>query len=253
MRVHWCSRSRPTATPSSPTPRGGQFLTLRIPSERTGSVARCYSLASSPFTDDLLKVTVKRTSTGYASNWLCDNVRTGDLIEVLPPAGGVFTPKDFDDDLLLFAGGSGITPVMSILKAALSEGSHEVVLFYANRDESSVIFAGELRELAAAYAGRLTVLHWLESVQGVPTVAQLAALSAKLDGHRVFTCGPALRTPGADRVRGNRPPPVQSSHRLPAGRPPRVAEQRPQIGAGLVSGVVESRPPFLYDAAAQPQ
>ncbi|NKY62640.1 ferredoxin--NADP reductase [Gordonia rubripertincta] len=168
----------------------GQFLTLRIPSERTGSVARCYSLASSPFTDDLLKVTVKRTAAGYASNWLCDNVRTGDLIEVLPPAG-VFTPEDFDDDLLLFAGGSGITPVMSILKAALSEGSHEVVLFYANRDESSVIFAGELRELAAAYADRLTVMHWLESVQGVPTVAQLAALSAKLDGHRVFTCGPA--------------------------------------------------------------
>ncbi len=52
----------------------GQFLTLRIPSDRTGSVARCYSLASSPFTDDLPKVTIKRTAGGYGSHWLCDNV-----------------------------------------------------------------------------------------------------------------------------------------------------------------------------------
>src|SRR5690625_889784 len=53
----------------------GQFLTLRIPSDRTGSVARCYSLCSSPFTDDALTVTVKRTADGYASNWLCDHAR----------------------------------------------------------------------------------------------------------------------------------------------------------------------------------
>jgi len=51
----------------------GQFLTLRVPSDRTGSVARCYSLCSSPFTDDALTVTVKRTADGYASNWLCDH------------------------------------------------------------------------------------------------------------------------------------------------------------------------------------
>ena len=61
----------------------GQFLTLRIPSTRTGSVARCYSLASSPHTDVEPKVTIKRTVDGYGSNWLCDNVRVGDTIEVL--------------------------------------------------------------------------------------------------------------------------------------------------------------------------
>ncbi|MCZ4652806.1 ferredoxin--NADP reductase [Gordonia amicalis] len=167
----------------------GQFLTLRVPSEQTGSVARCYSLASSPFTDELLKVTVKRTHDGYASNWLCDNVSVGDTLEVLPPAG-VFTAKDFDDDLLLFAAGSGITPVMSILKSALSQGSRKVVLLYANRDEKSVIFAAELRELAAAHGDRLTVVHLLESVQGLPTVPQLAALASAYTGHRVFMCGP---------------------------------------------------------------
>ena len=57
--------------------KAGQFLTLRIPSERTGSVARCYSLSSAPDEDSQLKVTVKRTRDGYGSNWLCDNVCVG--------------------------------------------------------------------------------------------------------------------------------------------------------------------------------
>ncbi|MFZ2172573.1 MAG: ferredoxin--NADP reductase [Rhodococcus sp. (in: high G+C Gram-positive bacteria)] len=167
----------------------GQFLTLRIPSELTGSVARCYSLASSPFTGELPKVTVKRTAGGYGSNWLCDNVDVGDIIEVLPPAG-LFTPATFDDDLLLFAAGSGITPVMSILKSALTEGDRDIVLVYANRDEKSVIFAEELRELSRRHHDRLTVIHWLESVQGLPTPEQLARISARLGDHRAFLCGP---------------------------------------------------------------
>src|SRR5439155_10086266 len=133
--------------------------TLRVPSDKTGSVARCYSLASSPHIDDAPKVTVKRTVGGYASNWLCDNVSAGDRIDVLPPAG-TFTPADLDTDFLLWAGGSGITPVMSILKSALCAGTGRVVLVYANRDERSVIFADELRSLTARHGGRLTVVHW---------------------------------------------------------------------------------------------
>ena len=167
----------------------GQFLTLRIPSDRTGSVARCYSLASSPFTDDSPKVTVKRTSDGYGSNWVCDNVEPGDTLEVLPPSG-VFTPKNLDDDLLLFGAGSGITPVMSILKSALSQGSGSVVLVYANRDFESVIFGQELRELAAKYADRLTVVHWVEPLQGLPTARQLATLATPFTEHEIFMCGP---------------------------------------------------------------
>ncbi|QTJ66707.1 ferredoxin--NADP reductase [Rhodococcus sp. ZPP] len=167
----------------------GQFLTLRIPSDRSGSVARCYSLASSPFTDDLPKVTVKRTADGYGSHWLCDHVDVGDRIEVLPPAGA-FTPVDLDEDVLLFAAGSGITPVMSILKSALSQGSGKVMLFYANRDERSIIFAAELRELASRHDDRLTVVHWLESVQGLPTARQLASLSDRWHDRRAYVCGP---------------------------------------------------------------
>lgn len=116
--------------------RPGQFLTVRIPSDRTGHVARSYSLSSAPGIDDELKVTVKRTSGGYGSNWLCDNVEPGNFLTVLPPSGR-FTPADFTSDFLLFAAGSGITPIISILKTALLRSDRSVVLFYANRDRKS--------------------------------------------------------------------------------------------------------------------
>ncbi|MFC9896583.1 2Fe-2S iron-sulfur cluster-binding protein [Nocardia sp. NPDC127579] len=174
----------------------GQFLTLRVPSDQTGSVARCYSLASSPYTDDKPKVTVKRTEGGYGSNWLCDNVKAGDQLEVLPPSG-VFTPRDLDEDLLLFGAGSGITPVMSILKSALARGNGRIVLVYANRDPHSVIFADELRELSDKHAGRLTVIHWLEHLQGLPSVEGLATLVRPYTAYESFMCGPK---PFMDRV-----------------------------------------------------
>ncbi|MGU3293487.1 2Fe-2S iron-sulfur cluster-binding protein [Williamsia sp. M5A3_1d] len=167
----------------------GQFLTLRIPSEQTGSVARCYSLASSPSTDPKPKVTVKRTADGYGSNWLCDNASPGDEVEVLPPSG-VFTPADLDAPLLLLAAGSGITPIMSILKAALANGSGPVVLFYANRSQDDVIFAEEIRDLHTAHPERFTVIHWLETVQGLPGVAALTALLRPYAAHHAYMCGP---------------------------------------------------------------
>jgi 3-ketosteroid 9alpha-monooxygenase subunit B len=166
----------------------GQFLTLRIPSDREPT-ARCYSLSSSPDVDDALKVTVKRTVDGFGSNWVCDNVCEGTEIEVLPPAGK-FSPKDIDADLLLFAGGSGITPVISIVKSALARGSGRLVLVYANRDESSVIFAAELAALSAQHPERLVVVHWLESVSGLPTQAQLRELARPYTSYEAFVCGP---------------------------------------------------------------
>jgi len=167
----------------------GQFLTLRIPSDRTGSVARCYSLSGSPFTGDALTVTIKRTVDGYGSNWLCEHAHAGMRLHVLAPSG-TFVPKTLDTDFLLLAAGSGITPMMAICKAALSEGSGRVVLVYANRDENSIIFGAALRNLAAKYPDRLTVVHWLESVQGLPNAASLAALVAPFASHDAFICGP---------------------------------------------------------------
>lgn len=185
----------------------GQFLTLRVPSERTGSVARCYSLSSAPDEDTDLRVTVKRTRDGYGSNWLCDNVEPGMSLHVLAPSG-IFTVDDFDQDLILLAGGSGITPVLSILRTALTRGSGHIVLLYANRDESSVIFAETLRKLQEDNPDRLTVIHWLESLSGLATPEMIGNILQPVAARRhAYMCGPGpfmesaragLRRSGAD-------------------------------------------------------
>ena len=167
----------------------GQFLTVRVPTERPEGAARCYSLCSSPHGDDRAAITVKRTAGGFASNWICDHVVAGTELEVLRPAG-TFVPDDLDEDLLLLAAGSGITPVLSILKSVLRAGRGRVHLVYANRDESSVIFRDQLAALAEEHADRLGVVHWLESVQGRPGAAALHALLAPYADRTSFICGP---------------------------------------------------------------
>jgi 3-ketosteroid 9alpha-monooxygenase subunit B len=189
----------------------GQFLTLRVPSDRTGSVARCYSLCSSPFTGDPMTVTVKRTVDGYASNWLCDHAHAGMKIHVLAPSG-TFVPKTLHQDFLLLAAGSGITPMMAILKSALAEGNGKVVLIYANRDEKSVIFGGVLRELAAKYPDRLTVVHWLETVQGLPSAAALAGVAAPYIGRDAYICGPGPFMAAAEEALKNSGAPADKIH-----------------------------------------
>ncbi|HOM12224.1 MAG TPA: ferredoxin--NADP reductase [Rubrivivax sp.] len=168
--------------------RPGQFITLRLPVAGR-HLPRCYSMSSAPAVDDAPRVTVKRVEGGRGSNWVCDHLKPGDVIEVLPPAG-VFTPRSLDGDFLLLAGGSGITPVLSILRSALAQGSGRITLIYANRDERSVIFKRELTALAGAHPQRLLVIHWLDSVQGVPSVAQLAELATPFRKGQAFICGP---------------------------------------------------------------
>lgn len=175
--------------------RPGQFLTLRIP-HGDDWLPRCYSLSSCPLEDEPLRVTVKRVADGRGSNWLCDQLAAGDSVQVLPPAG-VFVPKSLDADFLLFAGGSGITPVLSILRAALKQGSGRLRLVYANRDEASVIFHDQLRELARHYPTRLQVIHWLDSVQGRPLPEQLAAFAEGFTQAEAFICGPGPFMDGA--------------------------------------------------------
>ena len=165
--------------------RPGQFLTVRVP----GGSARCYSLSSSPSTDAMMKITVKRVPDGHVSNWICDEVEPGMTLELLAPAG-TFTPASFDDDLLLVAGGSGITPIMSIIKAVLTRGRGHLALVYANRDEGSVIFADELRRLAAEHPDRLCVVHWFDVRQGPPTASELAGLLRPYADRDAFVCGP---------------------------------------------------------------
>ena len=180
----------PADAPEKFVYKPGQFLTVAVPSDRTGIAARCYSLSSSPHDGGPLTVTVKRTAEGYASNWICENLKVGDTMRVLPPSG-IFTPASLDADLLLFAGGSGVTPIMSITRTALAEGTGRIVVFYANRDETSVIFAQELTRLAAENPERLQVVHWLESVQGIPTPEQVKAFVEPYLSYDAFVCGPA--------------------------------------------------------------
>ncbi|WP_372347918.1 hypothetical protein [Streptomyces sp. KL116D] len=164
--------------PELPAHRPGQYLTLRVPSELTGSVARCYSLASSADRHEPTRVIVRRTASGYASNWLCDNT---------PPVPrsrcrlrlGCSRPPRWDQDLLLLAGGSGITPVLAIAKSVLSTGTGSIELFYANRDAESVIAAAELRDLAARVPRQLSVRHWLEPLHGPPQAEELVRLAGR--------------------------------------------------------------------------
>lgn len=168
----------------------GQFLTLHIP-HGAKALPRCYSCSSSPLLNEPPRVTIKRVVDGRASNWICDQLKAGDRVAVAPPAG-VFTPKSLDGDFLLLAGGSGITPVLSILRSVLHAGHGRIRLIYANRDERSVIFAEELARLSREHPRRLQVIHWLDSVQGVPSQSQLAELAADWTEAQAFICGPGL-------------------------------------------------------------
>jgi len=166
----------------------GQFLTLRI-SHEGRHLLRCYSLASCPLLSELPRVTVKRMPQGRVSNWICDRITAGDTIEVRAPAGH-FVPHSLDDDFLMLAGGSGITPIFSIIKSALIAGRGRIRLIYANRDEQSVIFRDQIETLAKQHPARLEAIHLLDSVQGLPTTAQLAELSRSWTGADCYVCGP---------------------------------------------------------------
>ena len=170
--------------------QAGQFLTLRVPASGE-PVSRCYSLSSTPTVDEHLKVTVKRTIGGLASNWLCDNARAGMTIESLTPAGA-FTVRATEGDLVFVAAGSGITPVISMIRTVLRQCGRRVTLIYANRDRESVIFEAELAQLQAGHPDRLAVAHWLETDSGLPTEDGLAALlSAPGSGTTAYLCGPS--------------------------------------------------------------
>jgi len=171
------------------TYRPGQFLTVRVPGDGAAGVARSYSLSSSPHTDPAHKITVKRVPGGHVSNWICDNVTPGSELELTAPAG-LFVPPSLDRDLLLLAAGSGITPIISILKSALAQGRGRLALLYANRDPRSVIFAAELRALAQQHPDRLHVAHWFDAEQGPPNAAALEPLLRPYAGWDAFACGP---------------------------------------------------------------
>ena len=147
--------------------KAGQHLTLKA--EIAGEeVRRNYSLCTAPDEQDWM-VTVKRIAGGVFSNWVGDTLKAGDTVEVMPPHGSFtteFTPGA-ERHIVGIAGGSGITPVISLLRTTLAEEPQsEFTLLYGNRDSSSIIFLEELASLKDRYLGRLSLHHFLAEEEG---------------------------------------------------------------------------------------
>jgi len=141
----------------------GQYLTLRF-QFKGKEERRAYSLCSSPSMDKHLKIGVKRVYKGLVSNHINDNVKVGGEIEVMPPQGHFNTKLDGNQekDYFLICAGSGVTPMLSILKSVLEEEpKSSVYLLYGNRNEDSIMFKEELDALEKRYAGQLKVIHTL--------------------------------------------------------------------------------------------
>jgi 3-ketosteroid 9alpha-monooxygenase subunit B len=167
----------------------GQFCTFRVPFAGE-DLLRCYSMSSSPDVDTELTLTVKRVAGGRVSNWLLDEVSEGDVLDLTLPAG-VFTLRAHSTPMIAFAGGSGITPVFSVIKSALATTARPVWLLYANRDAQSVIFQAELDALAATHADRLQVVHHLDTEHGFVHSDAVRAFVAGDTNADFYICGPA--------------------------------------------------------------
>ena len=145
--------------------KSGQFLTL-ISNVNGKEVRRAYSLCSSPFADEDLIVSVKRVDKGLMSNWLPDNLKAGQTMKIMEPMGQFGTEFNSNNKrhLVLFAGGSGITPMMSIIKSLLNQEQNSICsLIYCNRDLESIIFKNQFDELQNNYEGRLHIIHILDN------------------------------------------------------------------------------------------
>lgn len=166
--------------------QAGQFLTLLVCVDGR-ELRRCYSMSSSPALGDDLRITVKRD--GVVSNWLNDKAAPGSEVRAAPPQGR-FLLEDTDRELVGFAGGSGITPVFSLLSSALASSERRTRLFYANRHRASVIFHDALSALAQRHPGRLTVQHHLDHERGVTTADHVAAFVSGVGDADFYICGP---------------------------------------------------------------
>ncbi len=183
----------------------GQHLTLKL-MVNGNEVRRSYSICSSPLLKEPLRVAIKRVKDGVGSNYVNDNIKKGDAIEVMTPMGNFHSElKDTNrKHYVLFAGGSGITPMMSIIRTTLiAEPQSKLTLFYGNFNEPSTIFKKQLDEIAAANKDRLTINYIFDKPQasghpadftGIMTKDKVKSLLAKyVERNPVieyFICGP---------------------------------------------------------------
>jgi len=152
----------PTALKSDYKFVQGQYLTLRTDIEKE-DVRRSYSICSSPL-DAELRVAVKHVPQGLFSTFANQKLQAGDTLNVMTPMGKFFTEVNENNEkqYVGFAAGSGITPLMSILKTVLrSEPKSTFTLFYGNKNFDSIIFREEIEALKNQYLGRLSIHHIL--------------------------------------------------------------------------------------------
>ena len=220
--------------------RAGQHLTLRAMIDRE-EVRRNYSLCTAPDEQDWM-VTVKRIGGGLFSNWVGDTLRAGDSLEVMPPHGSFTT--EFDParsrHLVGIAGGSGITPVMSLIKSVLKyEPQSRFTLLYGNRDSSSVIFLEALAALKDKHLGRFEIYHFLDQedqdidlfngmldrARVEEAIEHLVPDAAQVDGW--FICGPGPMMDAAEGALLDRNIPKERIHieRFTADRPPEAVSR----------------------------
>ncbi len=171
----------------------GQYLTLRATIDGE-EVRRSYSICSG-LDDGELRVAIKRVPGGVFSNWANEALREGDAISAMTPDGrfGIPIEPDAARTLVAFAAGSGITPVLSILKTVLArEAGSNFVLFYGNRSTGSIMFRGELEDLKDRTMARLSVFHVLSREQ-----QDVAVLNGHLDAAKVGVLMRAMLSPAA--------------------------------------------------------
>ncbi|MGB0850049.1 MAG: 2Fe-2S iron-sulfur cluster-binding protein [Bacteroidia bacterium] len=183
--------------------KAGQYLTFSIVIKGE-DVRRSYSLCSSPITDAKPTIAVKQVEDGRMSTYLNTNVKAGDFIDVMPPMGKfILEPNSSaSNNYMLFGGGSGITPLLSIIKTSLvAEPNSKCTLVYANRDEESIIFEDELKALEAAN-DNFEVIYSLDNpkgdwsgLTGFLTAGRVSELARQKLGlnypvAHYYTCGP---------------------------------------------------------------
>lgn len=209
------------------TYKPGQFFTL-MPVIDGKKVRRAYSVCTSPYTDPYPAVTVKRVEGGLVSNFLADNLKTGDVLEVMEPMG-TFTVEpraEHTRHIILLGGGSGITPLMSIAKSVLQqEPNSQVSLIYANRNENSIIFRTTLEELQQSYPDRFKLIHVLDEAPlnwECPTGLLIPSLLKELlqqlpqtpaEGTEYFMCGPEGMMVNVEETLKELPIPKERIHR----------------------------------------
>lgn len=182
----------------------GQYLTLKLVIAGE-EIRRSYSICSSSENNEKLTVAIKKVFHGKASTYLNEQVKVGDHLEVMEPMGNFHTPLSESNQktYVLFAGGSGITPMMSILKSVLiKEPKSNLILFYGNENETSIIFKKQLETIASQAEERLKVLHVLNHPEkefpaeytGIMNVEKNHYLLSKhISAHsdvEYFICGP---------------------------------------------------------------